>query len=70
MRRIIKEVLPSDEALMKMMKAAGAATEPEDVHVSPELLEKALKYHPYMRYRILLTRLLPCLGLDVMDFVN
>ena len=69
-RRIIKEVLPSDEALMKMMKAAGAATEPEDVHVSPELLEKALKYHPYMRYRILLTRLLPCLGLDVMDFVN
>ena len=69
-RRIIKEILPSDEALMKMMKAAGAATEPEDVHVSPELLEKALKYHPYMRYRILLTRLLPCLGLDVMDFVN
>ena len=69
-RKIIKEVLPTDEELMRMMKAAGAATEPADVHVSPELLEKALKYHPYMRYRILLTRLMPMLGLDVMDFIN
>ena len=69
-RRIIKTVLPTDEALMKMMKAAGAATEPADVHVDDELLEKGLRYHAYMRYRILLTRLLPMLGLDVMDFVK
>ena len=69
-REIIKEVLPTDEALMKMMKAAGAATEPADVHVSPELLEKALKYHSYMRYRILLTRLMPMMKLDIMDFVK
>lgn len=69
-RRIIKEVLPSDEALMKMMKMAGAATEPEEVNVTPELLEKALKYHAYMRYRVLLTRLLPMLRLDIMDFVK
>jgi glycerol dehydrogenase-like iron-containing ADH family enzyme len=69
-RAIIKEILPTDEALMKMMKAAGAVTEPEDVHVDAELLEKGLKYHSYMRYRILLTRLLPMLGLDVMDFVK
>ena len=69
-RKIIKEVLPTDEALMKMMKAAGAATEPEDVHVSPELLEKALKYHAYMRYRILVTRLMPMMKLDIMDFVK
>lgn len=69
-RRLINEILPSDEALMKMMKAAGAVTEPEDVHVSPELFEKGLKYHSYMRYRILLTRLLPMLRLNIMDFVN
>ncbi len=69
-RRIIREVLPTDEELMKMMKAAGAATEPADVHVSDELLEEGLRYHSYMRYRILLTRLLPMLKLDVMDFVN
>ena len=60
----------ADEALMKMMKQAGAAAEPEDVHVSPELLEKALKYHSYMRYRILLTRLMPMMKLDILDFVK
>ena len=69
-REIIKTVLPSDEAMMAMMKAAGAPTEPADVHVDDELLAKGLRYHSYMRYRILLTRLLPMLGLDVMDFVK
>ena len=69
-RRIIKTVLPTDEEMMRMMKAAGAATEPADVHVDDELLVKGLRYHSYMRYRILLTRLLPMLGLDVMDFVK
>ena len=69
-REIIKTVLPSDEEMMKMMKAAGAPTEPADVHVDEELLVKGLRYHAYMRYRILLTRLMPMLGLDVMDFVK
>lgn len=69
-RAIIKEVLPTDEELMRMMKAAGAATEPEEVHVSSELLEKALVYHPYMRYRILLTRLMPMMKLNILDFVK
>ncbi len=69
-RRLIKEILPSDEALMKMMKTAGAVTEPADVHVSEELVEQGLKYHSYMRYRILLTRLMPMMQLDIMDFVK
>lgn len=69
-RRLIKEILPTDEALMAMMKAAGAVTEPEDVHISPELLVTGLRYHSYMRYRVLLTRLLPMLQLDVMDFLD
>ena len=69
-RRLIKEILPTDDELMAMMKAAGAVTEPEDVHISPELLVTGLRYHSYMRYRVLLTRLLPMLQLDVMDFLN
>ncbi len=69
-RKIIKEVLPTDEALTKMMQVAGAATEPTEVHVDDALLEKGLKYHPYMRYRILLTRLMPMLQLDIMDFIK
>lgn len=69
-RRVILDVLPTNEQLMAKMKIAGAATEPADVHVSPELLAKGLRYHPYMRYRLLLTRLLPMLRLDIMDFLD
>ena len=69
-RRLIKEILPTDEQMMALMKAAGAVTEPEDVHVSPELLVTGLRYHAYMRYRVLITRLMPMLQLDVMDFLN
>jgi len=69
-RRLIKEILPTDEQMMALMKAAGAVTESEDVHVSPELLVTGLRYHAYMRYRVLITRLMPMLQLDVMDFLN
>lgn len=69
-RKMVYEILPSDEELMRLMKAAGAVTEPADVHVTPELMEKGLKYHSYMRKRILLTRLLPMMQLDIMDFVK
>ena len=69
-RALIKEVLPSDAEMMQMMQAAGAVTDPADVHISGELLEKGLKYHSYMRYRVLLTRLLPMLKLNIMDFVE
>lgn len=68
-RKIILDVLPTNEALLSMMRAAGAVTEPADVHVTPELLEKGLRYHAYMRYRMLLTRLLPMLRLDVMQYL-
>ncbi len=69
-RKIIKEALPTDEVLTKKMLAAGAAVTPEEVHVPPQLLEDALRFHPYMRYRMLLTRLMPMLQLDIMDFLN
>ena len=69
-RRIILDTLPDDDLLMAKMHAAGAATTPEEVHVPPQLLEDALHFHPYMRYRMLLTRLMPMLQLDIMDFLN
>ena len=69
-RRLANEILPSDAEMMRLMKLAGAVTKPADVHVSPELLETGLRYHSYMRYRILLTRLLPMMQLDIMDFVK
>ena len=33
-------------------------------------LPLGLRYHSYMRYRILLTRLLPMMQLDVMDYLK
>jgi hypothetical protein len=52
------------------MKSAGCATTPEEVHVSPELFETGLRYHTYMRYRLLIPRLFPMLGKDIMEFLN
>lgn len=69
-RSVILSTLPDDDYLLKKMKTAGAATTPEEVNVSPELLNEALRYHPYMRHRILLTRLMPMLGIDIVKLYN
>ncbi len=69
-RRLIHEVIPAPEKLEALMVSAGCATSYEDVHVSPELLADGLRYHPYMRQRIILTRLLPIIGVDPMDLLG
>ena len=69
-RKIIKTVLPDADEMERMMREAGCALTPEDVHVGKEMLEKGLRYHPYMRYRMLLTRLCPMLGIDIMDYLE
>jgi len=69
-RQMIYHDLPTNEELLAKMKAAGCATTPEEIHVGPELFAMGLRYHSYMRYRVLLTRLFPMLDLDIMDFVD
>ncbi len=69
-RQIIRDTLPTDAELTEKMHLAGAVTTPEEVHVDAELLANALRFHPYMRYRMLLTRLMPMLQLDVMDYLD
>lgn len=69
-RRIILETIPDNETMLSLMHAAGAATTPEEVHVGKELLENAMRYHAYMRYRLLITRLMPMMKLDIMDFLS
>ena len=68
--RLIEEFLPSDEQLCDWMHRAGVVTEWEDVHVTPDLLQAALLYHPFMRYRLMPTRLLSMMGLDILDYVE
>jgi glycerol-1-phosphate dehydrogenase [NAD(P)+] len=69
-RKIIYESLPETEKLRELMKRAGCVTEIEDINVSQELFETGIRYHPYMRYRILLTRLLPMIGVDPIDYIG
>ena len=60
---IIKNELPTYDELLKLMKAADAVTTIEGIEVSRQLAIESLEVHPYMRYRVNLTRLLPMLGI-------
>lgn len=68
-RRIVLEELPGDEKLAGMMERAGAPTDPAAVNVDRRLLLDGLRFHPYMRGRINLTRLLPMADIDPADFM-
>ncbi|HOP09948.1 MAG TPA: iron-containing alcohol dehydrogenase [Oscillospiraceae bacterium] len=69
-RNLVLTELPTDEHLVDMMKRAGAAITPEEVHVDAQLLHDALKYHPYMRRRLLLSRLLPMTNVDIDQYIK
>lgn len=68
-RNLILTILPDDATMMKLMRTAGAATEPEDVNVSREFFTDSIRFSPYMRDRITLLRLLPMLGIDAVDYL-
>jgi hypothetical protein len=69
-RALARECLPDETELLRDMRLAGAATDLADIHVDEALLEKGLRYHPYIKGRLLLTHLFPVMGIDPMDFVN
>ena len=64
-RRIVNEELPSQSELISIMQSAGAALTVEDIAVSRELGDAGVKYHPFMRYRMTLMRLLPMLDVNI-----
>ncbi|MCR5264681.1 MAG: iron-containing alcohol dehydrogenase [Clostridiales bacterium] len=64
-RAIVRDTLPSDDDLLAIMRSAGAATSISDIAVSPELGLEGVIYHPYMRHRMTLMRLIPMLGIKV-----
>jgi len=69
-RRIAREVLPAKEELERLMQTAGCATTIEEIHVGDELFELGLRYHAYMRQRLLTTRIFPMMGVDIMEYVD
>ena len=69
-REIIWDVLPENDALLELMKTAGCALTPEEINVSPELFAEGIYYHAYMRYRVLVTRMLPMMGIDALEYLD
>jgi len=59
----VNKFLPTDSELDKIMKNAGAVTMVEEVGISKEIEKFAVEYHPFIRHRITLTRLLPMIEL-------
>lgn len=57
--KIVAEELPSDEELERVLIAAGAATTCEEIDVDESLMRLGILYHPYMRGKITLSRLVP-----------
>lgn len=64
-RRIIREEIPEESELLAVMRRAGAATEYGEIGVDATLAEIGLRYHSYMRSKVVFTRLLPMTDLDI-----
>lgn len=69
-REIVFKYIPEPSVLFDAMRIAGGITDIEGIHVSPELMRNALHGHAHMRHRIYLSRLLPMLGIDIVDYVD
>ena len=69
-RETVLKYIPDPNKLRGAMISAGGVTDIEGIHVSPELMRDALHGHAHMRHRIYLSRLLPMLGIDIIDYVN
>ena len=57
----VYDEMPSPAALEDLLRRAGAAMTPQEIDISPELCLGGLEFHPYMRRRMLLSRLVPML---------
>lgn len=64
--QIIREEIPTPEKLLALCQAAHAATTGEDISVDPQLFLDGIKYHPFMRRRVTVARILPMIDLDLL----
>lgn len=69
-RELIYNELPSDKELCDVMTRAGVPITPAGIGVDDELMTEALRWHPYMRRRVMLTHLFPVMKLDIADFIK
>ena len=68
--RIIREELPTPVTLRAIMTAAGAATTYSEIDTDDSLARDCITYHPYMRDKIVLTRILRMTDIDPTSLVS
>ncbi len=68
--RIVREELPTQAELLNIMKAAGAATTYAEIDTDASLACDCITYHPYMRDKIVLSRILRMTDIDPTELVS
>ena len=68
--RIVREELPTHAELCRIMRSAGAATTYAEIDTDETLARDCLVYHPYMRDKIVLTRILCMTDIDPTKLVD
>ncbi len=68
--KIVREELPTPAELLKIMKAAGAATTYAEIGTDEALARDCVVYHPYMRDKIVLSRILRMTDIDPAGLVS
>ncbi len=62
---IVREEIPEPQALLSLMKRAGAPVTVSEISVDERLGLAGLEFHPYMRHRLTLARLLPMTNIKI-----
>ena len=68
--RIVREELPTKVELLDIMHAAGAATTYSQIDTDESLARDVITYHPYMRDKIVLSRILRMTDIDPAEMVS
>lgn len=64
---IIREEIPPVEELRRLYALAHAATTGAEIAVPDDLWRDGIKYHPFMRRRVTIARILPMIDLNLLD---
>ena len=65
--KAITEEIPSVEQLLELYAQSGACTDIQSIKVDKQLCDDGLVYHSFMRKRVNLTRIMPMIGVDILD---
>jgi glycerol-1-phosphate dehydrogenase [NAD(P)+] len=68
--RIVREELPTKVELLDIMHAAGAATTYSQIDTDESLARDVITYHPYMRDKIVLSRILRMTDIEPTEMVS